>query len=109
MSQTAILWFTILAAGVLTFLTRLSFIALHERIRLPEWVTRALTFVPIAVLSAIILPELVIQDNALYLALGNFRLWAGLAAAVVAWRTKNVWLTIAVGMLVLWGLTYLLG
>jgi branched-subunit amino acid transport protein len=95
------LWLTIIIAGLVTYLTRLSFIAAHGRIAMPTWFTRALTFVPVAVLSAIIFPELLTRDNTLILSLGNVRLLAGVAATVTAWRTQNVWLTIAVGMMVL--------
>ncbi len=102
------LWLAVFAAGVLTYLTRLSFIAIHGRVQLPEWFTRALTFVPVAVLSAIVLPELLIRNDALDVSVGNARLGAGLLAAVVAWQTKNVWLTIGVGMLGLWGLDFFL-
>lgn len=37
------------------------------------------------------------------------RLYAGLAAALIAWTTRNVLLTIAGGMLALWLLQWLLG
>jgi branched-subunit amino acid transport protein len=95
------LWLTIIIAGLVTYLTRLSFIAAHGRIAMPAWFTRALTFVPVTVLSAIIFPELLTRDNTLILSLGNVRLLAGVAATVTAWRTQNVWLTIAVGMITL--------
>ena len=94
-------WLTIIPAGLLTYVTRLSFIAGHGRIKMPLWFMRALNFVPVAVLSAIIVPALLTQDNALHLSLDNGRLLAGAVAVWVAWRTKNVWLTIAVGMVVL--------
>lgn len=95
------LWLTIIAAGLVTYATRLSFIAAHGRVEMPDWFTRALTFVPVVVLSAIIFPELVAHDRGPDLSLGNVRLLAGIAAALIAWRTRNVWLTIGVGMLVL--------
>ena len=60
-------------------------------------------------LSAIILPELVLKGGELALGWRNARLLAGLVAALVAWRTRNVLLTIAVGMAALWGLQALLG
>ena len=94
----------LVAAGVLTFLTRLSFIALLGRFELPPLAARALRFVPPAVLSAIIFPELVLRGGELQLGWRNARLLAGLGAALVAWRTRNVFLTIAVGMAALWGL-----
>lgn len=95
------LWLTILAAGLVTYAIRLSFIAAHGRVRMPRWFTRALAFVPVAVLSAIVFPDLLTSGGALNLSPGNARLLAGIAAALVARRTKNVWLTIAVGMLAL--------
>ena len=103
------LWLTIIIAGSITYLTRLSFIAAHGRIEMPTWFTRALTFVPVAVLSAIIFPELLTRDNALMLSLNNVRLLAGIAAALTAWRTRNVWLTIAAGMATLLGLQMISG
>jgi branched chain amino acid efflux pump len=91
-----------------TYAIRLSFIAAHGRVEMPLWFTRALTFVPVAVLSAIIFPELLTQHSALNLSLGNARLLAGIVAALIAWRTKNVWLTIAGGMIALFVLQTIL-
>ncbi len=95
------LWLTIVAAGLLTFLIRLSFIALLGRLTMPEWFHRALRFVPAAVLSAIIVPELVIRNAVLDVSPFNARLLAGVVAGAVAWRTRNVLLTIVAGMLAL--------
>lgn len=101
------IWLTIILAGILTFLTRLSFIFLLGRWQPPAWLGRALRFVPPAVLSAIIFPEVLLYDGALNLALGNLRLWAALLAAVVAWRTRSILLTILAGMAGLYLLTWL--
>ena len=90
------IWLILVIAGILTYLIRLSFIALLGKWSPPEWVRHALRFVPPAVLAAIIFPELLIRDNAFTPV--NPRLLAGIVAAVIAWRTKNVVLTIAVGM-----------
>lgn len=108
MNATPELWLTIFACGVVTFLIRLSFIAIHGRVMMPRWFTRALTFVPVAVLSAITLPEILIQDGAVVLSPFNARLLAGVVAVVVAWRTKNVLATIAVGMGALWVLQWVM-
>lgn len=96
------IWLTIIIAGLLTYATRLSFIYLHGKVIMPETLQRALKFVPPAVFTAIFLPELLIKDEMLNITLGNGRLIAGSLAIVVAWRTKNVTLTILVGMLTLW-------
>ena len=98
------LWIVILGGALATFATRLSFIALVPPGRLPEAVRNGLRLVPPAVLSAIILPAVVAPAGHLELALGNDRLWAGLLAMLIAWRTRSMWLTIAVGIIALWGL-----
>jgi branched-subunit amino acid transport protein len=103
-------WIPVLAlGGLLTFATRLSFIALLGRVETPDLLRRALRYVPPAVLSAIILPEMVVRQGAVDLSFHNLRLFAGLAAAAVALWTRNVLLTIGVGMAALWILQALAG
>jgi branched chain amino acid efflux pump len=96
------LWLTIFGMGIVTYAIRLSFILLLERVEIPQRVRQALRFVLPAVLSAIIFPELLRPKGVLDLSPGNVRLLAGLLAALIAWRTKNILLTIAVGMGALW-------
>ncbi len=96
------LWLTMLGMGMVTYAIRLSFILLLGRVEIPARIRQALRFVPLAVLSAIIFPELLRPQGRLDLSPGNVRLLAGLLAALVAWRTKNILLTIAVGMGALW-------
>jgi branched-subunit amino acid transport protein len=103
------IWLVMLIAGLLTFATRLSFIFLLERIRVPDWFRRGLRFVPVAVLSAIILPELTSPNGDLFLSWRNPLLLAGMVAILVAWRTKNVILTIVAGMAALLVLRFVLG
>ncbi len=92
------LWLVFIAGGLLTYLTRLSFIALFGRHEVPDLVQRGLRFVPPAVLSAIIFQELLIRSGEMDLTLGNDRLIAGLAAGVIAWRTRQPLLVILTGM-----------
>ena len=96
------LWLIIIAAGVLTYGIRLSFILALERMKMPPTIHRALRFVPIAVLTAIIVPALLLQNNTLAISSHNTRLLAGALAVVVAWITRNALLTIVVGMGALW-------
>lgn len=102
-----IIWLTIIAAGILTYATRLSFILFYGQIRMPSLMERALRFVPPVVLTAIFFPELLLDDGNLFLSFGNARLLAGMLAIVVAWRTKNVVYTIVIGMFALWILQFL--
>jgi branched-subunit amino acid transport protein len=94
-------WLVLVFGGLITYAIRLSFIVLLERWQMPAIVQRALRFVPPAVLSAIILPELLMQEGQVVIGMGNLRLLAGVVAALVAWRTKNPLLTVGVGMAVL--------
>ena len=99
------LWLTMLAAGAITFAIRLSFIGAAGRFDAPAWFIRLLRFVPVAVLSALVWPDLLIGNHDGMPA--QPRLVAGLAAAWIAWTTRNVMLTITGGMLTLWVLQWL--
>ena len=101
------LWLVVIVAGVLTFLIRLSFITLLANWELPPLFQRALGFVPPAVMTAIVFPELLIRDGHLAVSLGNHRLMAGVVAVLVAWRFKKIMPTIVVGMSALWLLQWL--
>lgn len=96
------LWLTMIAIGAATFAIRFSFIYLFGRMEIPTLMRRGLRFVPPAVLTAIVFPELLMPGGVFDLSLGNARLLAGVLAALVAWRTKSVVLTILVGMAALY-------
>lgn len=103
------IWLAIIAIGIGTFLLRASFIELGGRFTLPAPVTRALRFLPAAVLSAIILPAILRgAEGGLYFGIGNPRLIAGIVAALVAWKTKSVLMTLAAGMGTLWAMQALI-
>jgi branched-subunit amino acid transport protein len=96
------IWTLFLAMGLGTFLLRFSFIYLFGRLEMPAWLRRALKYVPAAVLAALVFPALTYRGSTLDLSFHNVRLLAGLGGALVAWRTKNVFLTLVVGMLLFW-------
>jgi len=99
------LWLIVIGMGIVTFGIRLVPIVLLGRFDIPLTVQRALRFVPPAVLTAIVVPELLYRNNQVDVSLTNVRLLAGLIAIVVAWRTKNALITIGVGMVALWVLS----
>lgn len=96
------LWAIILGGMIVTYLIRLTFIVLIPVETFPQRFRRGLRFVPSAVLAALIAPELLRPGGVWDLSLGNERLLAGSLAMLIAWRTKNTWLTILVGMMALW-------
>ena len=95
------IWLVMLFGGIITFLIRFSFIYLFGKLHVSERVRRALHYVPPAVLSALIFPELFLHEKQLNLALDNYRLLAGLFAILIAYLTKNTFATILAGMLAL--------
>ena len=102
------LWLMLLIIGLVTYAIRLSCIGLLGQREMPALLLKALRFVPITVLPAIIMPQLFLRNNTLVLSVQNPRWIAGILAGIVAWRTRNVLLTILVGMVALWVLQFLL-
>ena len=107
--NTLSIWFLFIAIGLGTFVLRFLFIFLFGKIEMPEWLRRALRFVPAAALAALVFPALTHPTGSLDLSIHNFRLIAGFGGALVAWKTRNVLLTILVGMILLWVLEMTLG
>ena len=58
------LWTVIFAVGVLNYLSRLSFIAFFANRTMPPLLARALKFVPAAMLTALIVPMVVVAPSA---------------------------------------------
>lgn len=83
---------------VVTFLARYPLLVLVGRIKLPDSVTRALRYVPVAVLTAICAPAVLMPKNELDLRPQNAALIAAVVSILIAWRTKNLLLTIGGGM-----------
>jgi branched-subunit amino acid transport protein len=92
----------LLIAGMalVTFLIRYPALAILGRVSLPDALIRALRYVPVAVLTAIIVPLMLMPDGTLDLRLSNAFLVAGIASVIIAWRSKNLLLTIVLGMVI---------
>ena len=78
-----------------TFGSRLA--GLLVRMRLPPFWLRFLHFVPIAVFAALVAPSLEGSRGE-----GGIRVTAAALASVVAWRTRHLAATIAVGLAAFW-------
>jgi len=97
-------WLVMILCGVLTFGLRLSFIAAEGRVRFPRWFRVLLPFVPVATLTALIVPELLLANGVLWLSWQNARLMAGIVAISIAALTRSVLWTLVGGFatLALW-------
>jgi branched-subunit amino acid transport protein len=98
MSTPGELWLAIAGMAVVTYALRASFLLLPPSVPTPALLKRALRFVPAAVLTAIWAPELLLENQVLYVSLQNERLLAGMVAIAVAWRWRLTSVTIAAGL-----------
>jgi branched-subunit amino acid transport protein len=101
------LWLVICVVGALNYLSRLSFIALFARRSMPPLLSRALKYVPAAMLTALILPMIVDWKGAVD-DLVTPKVAAALIASVVGFHTRSALKTLATGMAALWLLQWAL-
>jgi branched-subunit amino acid transport protein len=108
-SLTAQFWVVIVVLAVGTWAMRSLPIMLHGHVPHPPWLERFLRHVPVAAMTAIVVPA------ALYLHSGNVysfapaRTIAAVVALLVAMRTKNTLATLGAGMAALWVMGAVLG
>jgi branched-subunit amino acid transport protein len=107
MEQTPVL-ITLLGMGLVTYLPRLLPAWFLRGRELPPFLVAWLRYVPVAVLSALLVPSLLLQEGDFALRWNNLYLWAAILAILVAWKTKNMFATVLAGMAVV-ALTRLLG
>lgn len=97
------IWTVIVLLGVITYLIRFSFLGLLAGRQLPHWAAEALSFVPVAVLPALIAPMVVFAPGTRELAEPH-RPLAALLALGVGMATRNLLAAIAAGMGGFWAL-----
>jgi branched-subunit amino acid transport protein len=102
-------WIVILGVALVTFLLRASFIVFADPHRFPHAFRQALTFVPPAVLAAIVVPGLLLHEGAIDLTLANPRWISGVLAILAAALGRNALAAIATGMGSLWLLQWAMG
>jgi branched-subunit amino acid transport protein len=90
----------LMVAGMMavTFGVRYPVLALVSKLALPPMVLDALKFIPPAVLTAIIVPAVLMPAGILDFGLDNAYLVAAVTAGLISWRTNNLLLTIVLGM-----------
>ncbi|MDP2234387.1 MAG: AzlD domain-containing protein [Actinomycetota bacterium] len=102
MSATTTFWLIIAVLAVGTWAMRALPIMLHGHVALPSWAERLLRYVPVAALTALVVPgALYVKVDGAY-TFAAARLLAAGVAMLVAARTKSVVWTLAAGMVTLW-------
>jgi branched-subunit amino acid transport protein len=91
---------TILALGAVTVIARGFFFLSDKPWTLPRWAQRGLQYAPIAALSAVVVPEVVMSHGALVSTWQDARLYAAVAGAAWFFWRGGVLGTIVAGMVV---------
>jgi branched-subunit amino acid transport protein len=108
MDATLKLWSLVVIVGALNYLSRLSFIAVFARRRVPPLLVRAFRYVPAAMLTALVLPMIVAAPVDGWTP-AMPKIAAALVAGAVAFGTHSQLKTLGAGMLTLWVLQALAG
>ena len=101
-------WLSIIIAGILTYFTRMTMIALVSRDMLGDRIKEVLSYVPSAVFPAIIFPAIFINDYGTYIQINDPKIFGAIVAIIVGYFSKNVIATIFSGLISYWFIIFLL-
>jgi len=88
----------IFAMAAVTYLPRFLPMYVLSRLEIPKAFILWLRYIPVAVLAALIVPGITTVERQVHISLGNSYFFASIIAFLVAWRSKNMMLTVTVGM-----------
>ena len=90
----------IIGLAAVTVVARSFFFLSNQDWQLPHWAQRGLQYAPIAALSAVVVPEIVMSQGTLITTWQDARLFAALAGVLIYFARRDVLLTIIGGMAV---------
>ena len=93
---------SIIFAGILTYFTRMTMIALINRDMLGNNIKAVLEYVPSAVFPAIIFPGIFINDYGVFIEMNDPKIFGELVAVIIGYFSKNIIATILAGLVSYW-------
>ena len=93
---------SIIFAGILTYFTRMTMIALISRDMLGDKIKAVLEYVPSAVFPAIIFPAVFFNDNGYFVDVNDPKIFGILAAIIIGFFSRSIIATIISGLVVYW-------
>lgn len=99
--HTGYLW-VVLGMGLVTYLPRWFPLFFLARRNLPRWLIEWLDLIPAAILSALLVPELVTNGMPRHMSFWQPELWVALPTFIFALKTKSLGGTVVTGMVLFW-------
>jgi len=99
---------SIIVAGILTYITRMTMITLVDRRVLGSKLKQVLGYVPSAVFPAIIFPAIFYNDYGNLIELTDPKIYGAIVAIVVGYLSRNIIATIFSGLISYWIIIFLL-
>ena len=98
--NTTDVWTLLVVVGLalITAVSRSFFFLSDREWHLPRWAQRGLQYAPIAALSAVVVPEIVMTQGELIATWQDARIFAAAVGVAVYFAKRNVLLTILLGM-----------
>ncbi len=100
------IWISIIVAGLINYLTRLGSILLIKPQKLNSTLKIVLNYVPSAVFPAIIFPAVFLNDSGLLVEFNDPKVIATIIAFFIGIFSKNLTLTIFIGLISYWILIF---
>ena len=101
-------WFSIIVAGILTYITRMTMVTLVDRKVLSTKLKQVLGYVPAAVFPAIIFPAIFFNDYGNLIEITDPKIYGAIVAIVVGYLSRNIIATIFSGLISYWIIIFLL-
>lgn len=104
--QSEYFWFNVIALSLGTFVIRASLILLSSKLKISNRAKEIFTFIPAAILPALVAPMVYFHKGQVDWVLGKERLLVLILATLFCYYTKSMVVTITVGLSLLYALTY---
>ena len=101
-------WLSIIVAGILTYITRMTMVTLVDRKVLSTKLKQVLGYVPAAVFPAIIFPAIFFNDYGNLIELTDPKIYGAIVAIIVGYLSRNVIVTIFSGLISYWIIIFII-
>ena len=101
-------WLSVIVAGILTYITRMTMITLVDRRVLGAKLRQVLGYVPSAVFPAIIFPAIFFNDYGNLIESNDPKIYGAVVAIIIGYLSRNIIATIFSGLISYWIIIFLL-